>query len=99
MAYYRFLNLPVDEKLIRVLKGLAYKKIFILDFLPFVNDYARLENEEAQRKIHSLITAIYYKSLPFPVVQVPVLPPEERVDFILKTLRFNKLTLTKNSLQ
>jgi predicted ATPase len=85
LAYYRFLNLPVDERLTKVLKSVAYKKIFILDFLPLVNDYARLEDKEAQRKIHSLITAVY-ESLPFPVVHVPVLPPEERVDFILKNL-------------
>lgn len=85
LAYYRFLDLPVDERLTKVLKGVAYKKIFILDFLPLVNDYARLEDGEAQRKIHSLITTVY-ESLPFPVVHVPVLPPEERVDFILKNL-------------
>lgn len=85
LAYYRFLDLPVDERLIKVLNGAAYKKIFILDPLPIVNDYARLEDGEAQRKIHSLITAVY-ESLPFPVIHVPVLPPEERVDFILKNL-------------
>lgn len=85
LAYYRFLDLPVDERLTNVLKGVAYKKVFILDFLPLVNDYARLEDGEAQQKIHSLITAVY-ESLPFPVVHVPVLPPEERVDFILKNL-------------
>lgn len=84
-AYYHFLGLPVDERLTKVLKGVSYKKIFILDFLPLVNDYARLEDGEAQRKIHSLITSVY-ESLPFPVVHVPVLPPEERVDFILKNL-------------
>jgi len=85
LAYYRFLDLPVDDRLAKVLEGVAYKKIFILDFLPLVNDYARLEDGEAQRKIHSLITTVY-ESLPFPVVYVPVLPPEERVDFILKNL-------------
>jgi predicted ATPase len=85
LAYYRFLDLPVDERLTKVLKDVAYKKIFILDFLPLVKDYARLEDGEAQRKIHSLITEVY-ESLPFPVVHVPVLPPEERVDFILKNL-------------
>ena len=36
----------------------------------------------SQKKIHKLLTQIY-ESLPFPVIHVPVLPPEERVDFIL----------------
>ena len=85
LAYYRFLNLPVDERLNELLKKVSYKKIFILDFLPLVNDYARLEDGEAQKKIHSLITEVY-ESLPFPVVHVPVLRPEERIDFILKNL-------------
>ena len=85
LAYYRFLNLPEDERLNEVLKGVYYKKIFILDILPVVNDYARLEDGEAQKKIHSLITVVY-ESLPFPVIHVPVLQPEERVDFILKNL-------------
>jgi predicted ATPase len=85
LAYYRFLNLTVDEKLMKALQTVSYKKVFILDFLPLKNDYARHENAEAQKKIHELITEVY-ESLPFPVVHVPVLPAEERVDFILKNI-------------
>lgn len=85
LAYYRFLNLPVDERLNDLLKEASYKKIFILDFLPLVNDYARSENAKAQKEIHTLITEVY-ESLPFPVIYVPVLQPEERVDFILQNL-------------
>ncbi|ESU19082.1 hypothetical protein FCR2A7T_25010 [Flavobacterium cauense R2A-7] len=85
LAYYRFLNLSVDEKLAKALQMVSYKKIFILDPLPLKNDYARSEDEQAQKKIHELITEVY-ESLPFPVVHVPVLSAEERVDFILKNL-------------
>ena len=85
LAYYRFLHLSEDKKLHDALKDASYKKIFILDYLPLVNDYARIEDEEAQKKIHALITEVY-ESLPFPVVHVPVLPLEERVDFILKNI-------------
>jgi len=85
LAYYRFLNLSVDDKLTETLKTVSYKKIFIMDYLPLKNDYARHENAEAQKKIHELITEVY-ESLPFPVIHVPVLPAEERVDFILKNL-------------
>lgn len=56
-----------------------------MDYLPLVNDYARNENSEAQKKIHSLITEVY-EALPFPVVHVPVLPANERVDYILNNL-------------
>ncbi|MHB1105063.1 MAG: AAA family ATPase [Lutibacter sp.] len=85
LAYYQFLELDYDKKLIEAINNVSYKKIFILDTLPFVNDYARTEDKTAQEKIHFLITKVY-ESLSFPVVQVPVLSPEVRVDFILKNL-------------
>ena len=34
-AYYRFLNLPEDEKLTEALRTVSYKKIFILDLVIF----------------------------------------------------------------
>lgn len=85
LAYYRFLGLSVDIKLEETLHRHLYKKIFILDPLPLVADYARTEDGVAQKKIHTLLTDVY-ESLPYPVIHVPVLPPEERVDFILKNL-------------
>ena len=85
LAYYRFLHLPEDGELLKALSNISYKKIFILDFLPLVKDYARTEDATAQKKIHALLTEVY-ESLPFPVIHVPVLKPEERVDFILKNL-------------
>lgn len=85
MAYYRFLNLEYDKILLGAMKAVSYKKIFILDRLPFVNDYARTEDEQAQKLIHQLIIEVY-QSLEFPVVFVPVISPDERVEFILKNL-------------
>ena len=85
LAYYRFLDLPVDKKLLDALSNISYKKIFILDYLPLVKDYARTEDLSAQKRIHNLIVEVY-ESLPFPIVKVPVLSPENRVDFILKNL-------------
>lgn len=85
LAYYRFLNLSADEKLLAALSEVSYKKVFILDLLPLVNDYARRENEKDQRKIHELLSEVYH-SLPFPVVHVPALSAEQRVDFILNNL-------------
>ncbi|MEJ7827346.1 MAG: ATP-binding protein [Segetibacter sp.] len=85
LAYYRFLNLPEDERLLQALNDVSYKKIFILDFLPLVKDYARTEDATAQKNIHAMLTEVY-ELLPFPVIHVPILKPEERVDFILKNL-------------
>lgn len=85
LAYYHFLNLPEDRKLEEALAKASYKKVFILDPLPLAKDYARTEDESAQKRIHELLVDVY-ESLPFPIVRVPVLPPEERVDFILKNV-------------
>ena len=67
------------------MRKVNYKKIFILDKLPLINDYARLESTKDQNTIHELITEVY-KSLSFPVIHVPVLPPSERVEFILNNI-------------
>ena len=85
IAYYRFLNLSQDAKLLEALSTVSYKKVFILDCLPLVQDYARTEDEAAQKKIHGLLTDVY-ETLSFPVIHVPILKREERVNFILKNL-------------
>lgn len=85
LAYYRFLGLPEDEKIREAMRKASYKKVFILDPLPLVQDSIRTEDEMAQKQIHALLKETY-ESLPSPVIQVPVLPPDERVDFILKNL-------------
>jgi predicted ATPase len=85
MAYYQFLGLEYDARLVEQCNKYCYKHVFILDRLPLINDYARLEDEAEQIRIHNLIIKVY-ETFPCPIVHVPVLPPEERVDFILKNL-------------
>ena len=84
-AYYHFLGLPEDQRLTAAMQTVSYKKVFILDYLPLVNDYARHENTEAQKRIHHELIEVY-RSLPFPIVRVPVMDPDERVKFILNHL-------------
>jgi predicted ATPase len=85
LAYHLFLNLPLTHVLLDALSKATYRKVFILDLLPLINDYARREDTREQIKIHELLTVVY-QSLPFPIVQVSVLPAEERVNFILNNL-------------
>lgn len=85
LAYYKFLNLKPDAFVEQAIKNASYKKVFILDCLPMVNDYARHEDEKAQHRIHELIVEVY-EALPFPIVYVPVLAAQERVNLILKNL-------------
>ncbi len=85
MAYYEFLGLKYDERLIEMCNKFCYQKVFVLERLPLINDYARLEDEDEQIRIHNLIIDVY-KRFPCPVELVPVLPPDERIEFILKNL-------------
>lgn len=84
-AYYRFLDLTPDKRLLDALETVSYRKVFILDMLPLVRDYARNEDEAAQHRIHQLLTEVY-ESLPFPVVHVSAMPAEARVDFIIANM-------------
>ena len=85
LAYYQYFKLPPDEKLVEYLDHRLYKKIFIMDLLPLCEDYARTEDLAAQKEIHQLIIDTYKKRSE-PIVMVPVLPPKERVQFILDNL-------------
>ena len=83
LAYYRFLGLPIDEKLTDAIAAAHYRAVFVLAPLPIVTDYARTEDERAQREIHRLLVEVY-ESLPFRVVHVPVASPLERVELVLR---------------
>ena len=85
IAYCRFLGIDPDSELLDAVKKATYKKVFLLDLLPLHADYARIEDSAAQLKIHSLL-ANAYEELNFQIVRVPVLPPEQRVDYILRNL-------------
>jgi predicted ATPase len=85
LAYFRFLYLPLNKTLTDALATVHYRKVFFLECLPLVNDYARGEDETQQKRLRDLLHEVYH-SLPFPLVHIPVLPAEERVDFILANL-------------
>lgn len=85
LAYYRFLGLDPDPRLLDALTRVSYRRVFVLDLLPLARDYARTEDAPAQRHIHDLITEVY-NDLPIEMVTVPVLSPADRVAFILDRL-------------
>ena len=85
LAYYRFLDLPPDQRFMSILRTVSYRKVFILEMLPIVNDYARTEDAAQQKRIHQLLIDVY-QSLSAPVVFVPVLPADARVAFIIENM-------------
>ena len=63
-----------------------YEKIFLLDLLPdYMADESRKEDREMAKLIHEELRKGYI-SYGYEVIQVPFLTPEERVEFILRSL-------------
>ena len=85
VAYYRVNGREVDEDLRSACANASYAKVFLLDLIDFVNDEARSETPEQAMILHGLIREAY-EDLGFEVIQVPVLPVEERADYVLSQL-------------
>jgi predicted ATPase len=62
-----------------------YASVFILDRLPFQLNGARIE-DDAYTVLLDEWLARDYSALGYSVVRVPVLPPEERLAFVLERL-------------
>lgn len=87
-AYDRLYDYPKNPVLEETMKKCSYKKVFLLDQLPYELDYARTESKEMQDRLHGLLKEAYMR-LNMEIIEVPVFPMEERqkrADFILKNL-------------
>lgn len=63
-----------------------YEKIFLLDPLPdYKNDTSRIENAKEAGKIHTAIV-LAYEYFDYEPITVPVMTPEERMEYILQRL-------------
>jgi predicted ATPase len=85
LAYERFLKLQPNPALAAAAQRSPYRRVFLLEPLDFAADHGRIEDSETQANLHHAIRDTYVE-LGFDVVDVPVLAPEERVDFILARL-------------
>ena len=82
VAYYRLVHLPIDEMLRAMMDEIRYRKVFLLDLVDFKNDVARHETPEQAMIIHGMIREAYADQ-GYEIVEVPIMPLGERVDFIL----------------
>lgn len=84
-AFLRFSNLAEPEDVTEALSRCSYEKVFMLEPIRFESDYYRVETAADIERLHDEHVRAY-QSLGFQIVDVPVMPVEERVDFILKNL-------------
>lgn len=86
-AYYDLLGVEPDEASIKALADCRYRKAFLLDYYPYNKDYARIETEAEQIRLHDLLAASY-RRLGILVIKVAKMnSDEERLEFILNNLQ------------
>jgi predicted ATPase len=84
LAWHRLFGLNPNEFLLECFRH-RYASVFILDPLPLQLDGLRFKDDTYASFLDECHTRDY-SALGYSVVRVPVLPPEERVSFILETL-------------
>lgn len=85
LVYYAYAGVSHHPALDEALTHSMYRKVFILDMLPYEKDDARTENYDTASQIHLDLKNAYEKA-GMQVVEVPVMPVTERADFILAHL-------------
>ncbi len=84
LAWYRVFGLDPNELLGRCFRH-RYASVFILDRLPLDPDGLRFDNGAHMTFIDEW-TERDYRALHYEVVRVPVMDPEQRLDFVLARL-------------
>jgi predicted ATPase len=85
LAWYRVFGLNPNEILLECFHY-RYASVFILDPLPFQPDDQRVEEIVTIAGYLDEWHTRDYSALGYSVVRVPVLPPKERLDFVLERL-------------
>ena len=83
-AFYRFAGLNPNEILPDCFQH-RYASVFLLNRLPYQRDGVRA-GDDAVADYFEAWTLRDYSALRYNVIRVPVLPPEERLAFVLEML-------------
>lgn len=86
LAYLWLKDLPIDKNVWDAIEKSNYKKVFLLEPLTkFEKDYARTETLDEALKLHKLLKKAY-EDFGMKPVEVPVLPPIERAQWVIERL-------------
>lgn len=85
VAYFQIEGLDGAEVL-KYCRHVRYRGIFLFDRLKFRADAVRTEDEELAGRIEGLLEKCY-RQLGYPIIRVPVMPVERRMEWILGQVR------------
>lgn len=85
IAYDQIYGLDIEQTAIMFRKR-RYKKIFLLEQVPFRKDYGRVEDEKFANNISGLLYKSYL-DLGYNVLKIPKMPIDKRAEFILKEIK------------
>lgn len=80
VAYRRHFDSPVPDALLATCRD-RYEHVFLLERIGFEDDEVRSEDEAEARELHEEIRTAY-QDLGYEVTDVPLMPVDERADFI-----------------
>jgi predicted ATPase len=89
LAWWRLYGLNPNEFLRECFRH-RYASVFVLDRLPIQLNGLRPDDEAVSAFTHEW-TVRDYRALGYSIVRVPVLPPEERIEFVLEHLSEQRL--------
>jgi predicted ATPase len=92
IAYFKLHHLDPKDA-IKGCQHFRYKAVFYCEGLPIEHDGIRTEDEATAKKIGELIYDAY-ASLNYPIIELPVIPVEQRLTIILDTLKNGPPPLT-----
>jgi predicted ATPase len=90
-AFFRLAGMDPNDAVPECLRY-RYISVFVLDRLPYQKDDVRAGDDQIAEYFESWLLRDY-NALGYEIIKVPVLPREERLEFILKTLNDQGHTL------
>lgn len=80
IAYANLTDREIPESLHDECRN-RYSCVYLLEQIPFEDDYARTEDEQMAQDLHDELRSVY-EHLGYTVVDVPLMPVDERADMI-----------------
>jgi predicted ATPase len=81
IAYFELEGLDMTEPL-ELSRRWRYRRVFLFERLPFEKDQVRWEDRAQAARLEEMLDRAY-TGLSYPIIRVPVMPVDDRIEFVL----------------